>query len=66
MESQEKTEDILNHLDCENQKRAEQKYTSENRRFILDWTDQCKSRITLVAKFTCLQTATVAHISGPI
>merc|ERR1719357_1688196 len=43
--------------------------TGENRKFdrcILDWTNQCKSRLPLVAKSAFLQTATVAHISGPI
>ena len=43
--------------------------TGENRRFdrcILDWTNQCKSRLQLVAKSAFLQTATTAHISGPI
>ena len=43
--------------------------TGENRRFdrcIVDWTNQCKSRLPLVAKAAFLQTATAAHISGPI
>ena len=43
--------------------------TGQNRRFdrcILDWTNQCKSRLPLVAKSACLQTATAANISGPI
>ena len=43
--------------------------TGENRGFdrcILDWTNQCKSRLPLVAKSAFLQTATAAHISGPI
>ena len=41
----------------------------ENRRFdrcIVDWTNQCKSHLPLVAKSAFLQTATAAHISGPI
>ena len=44
-------------------------YTGENSRFdqcILDWTNQCKSRLPLAAKSAFLQTATAAHISGPI
>ena len=43
--------------------------TSENLRFdrcIVDWTNQCKSHLPLVAKSAFLQTATAAHISGPI
>ena len=43
--------------------------TVENRRFgqcVLDWTNQCKSCLPLVAKSAFLQTATAAHISGPI
>ena len=43
--------------------------TGENRRFdrcILDWTNQSKSCLPLVAKSAFLQTATAAHISGPI
>ena len=43
--------------------------TGENRRFdrcILDWTNQCKSHLPLVAKPAFLQTATAASISGPI
>ena len=43
--------------------------TVENRRFdqcILDWTNQCKSRLPLVTKSAFLQTATAAHVSGPI
>ena len=43
--------------------------TGENRRFnqcLLDWTNQCKSSLPFVAKSAFLQTATAAHISGPI
>ena len=32
----------------------------------IDWTNQCKSCRPLVAKSPILQTATAAHISGPI
>ena len=42
--------------------------TGENRRFdrcIVDWTNQCQSRLPLVAKSAFLQTATAAHVSGP-
>ena len=35
-------------------------------RCFLDWTNQCKSHLPLVAKSAFLQTATAAHISGPI
>ena len=48
---------------------VQKKCTGENRRFdrcIVDWTNQCKSRLPLVAKSAILQTATAAHISGPI
>ena len=44
-------------------------FTVENCRFdrcILDWTNQCKSHLPLVAKSAFLQTATAAHIPGPI
>ena len=44
-------------------------HTGENRRFdrcIVDWTNQCKSHLPLVAKSAFLQTATAANISGPI
>ena len=43
--------------------------TGGNRRFdrcILDWTNQCKSRLPLIAKSAIFQTAFAAHISGPI
>ena len=43
--------------------------TGQNRGFdrcIVDWTNQCKSRLPLVTKSAFLQTATAAHISGPI
>ena len=45
------------------------KSNGENRRFdrcIVDLTNQRKSRLPLVAKSAFLQTATAAHISGPI
>ena len=45
------------------------KCTVENRRFdqcILDWTNQCKSGLILVANSAYLQTATAAHMPGPI
>ena len=48
---------------------VQKKCTGENRRFdrcIVDWTNQCKSCLPLVAKSAFLQTATAAHISGPI
>ena len=43
--------------------------TGENRWFgqcILDWTNQCKNYLPLVAKSAFLQAATAAHIAGPI
>ena len=60
-----------NHISSKNSFKefSYEKLTGEIRRFdwyILDWTNQCKSRLPLVAKSAFLQTATAAHTPGPI